>query len=612
MFDREGNEVDNIDEMFGRPTRFKLIKPERCVFVDETGCNTNQKEDNYNGGEQFVVPTGSVENGRNGITTDLHFTVLPFITGTGEALLCGIILQSDKDICDVKVKWKTGIDITKVKGSSESTVDVFEANLEEDGAMSGGPKCRINGVDVPCFVCTSPKNSITTELLIKMLDYIDTLGVYERHPNDYPFLMLDGHHSRTCFEFTDYVNTPIHKWGACIGVPYGTHIWQVADSSELNGCFKIALNREKMAYIKHRGVNERTFKQTDIVPLVNKAWKKSFARKDIAKKAIVDRGWSVLNYCLLDDPRIIKQSNSATSSSTEEITIASGSTSSSITTNTSVNEVVGLNTNGPVFTSYLYQIMAEEAKSQGRKRVFEEQKNQLAEKKRLIDDLEEGGNLSSGQLAIKNHYALDKELRQAYKKNKVEKKRVSDQQDKARNDRTKNDNKRFLHASIKYKASGRNNLQVNEMRALMKRIYRKGDSPMKTKVVDVQAQFSKRERRVMEYLDPTCNLFEAVDDDNEMNGGVVLDANDYNHLDGRFLFIENEMAIVANDLQDNVENSDYNGLDILTDVLFPASSTTTASTTNYDHMEQATSDKVFANSNDDFASTHVVRNIFDV
>jgi hypothetical protein len=29
----------------------------------------------------------------------------------------------------------------------------------------------------------------------------------------------------------------------CIGVPYATHVWQIADASELNGLFKIELGQ---------------------------------------------------------------------------------------------------------------------------------------------------------------------------------------------------------------------------------------------------------------------------------------------------------------------------------------------------------------------------------
>jgi len=40
----------------------------------------------------------------------------------------------------------------------------------------------------------------------------------------------------------------------CIGVPYGTSYWQVGDSPEQNGCYKMALTSEKAALvIKSKG-----------------------------------------------------------------------------------------------------------------------------------------------------------------------------------------------------------------------------------------------------------------------------------------------------------------------------------------------------------------------
>jgi hypothetical protein len=51
MLDKEGNIVTNKEEMFGHPTRYIVTKPKRILFVDETGSNTNQKEDGFAGGQ---------------------------------------------------------------------------------------------------------------------------------------------------------------------------------------------------------------------------------------------------------------------------------------------------------------------------------------------------------------------------------------------------------------------------------------------------------------------------------------------------------------------------------------------------------------------------------
>ena len=57
----------------------------------------------------------------------------------------------------------------------------------------------------------------------------------------------------------------------CIGVPYGTHLWQVGDSPQLNGCFKLELTKEKRHLLSLRGADEQKFYPTDIIPLVKKS-----------------------------------------------------------------------------------------------------------------------------------------------------------------------------------------------------------------------------------------------------------------------------------------------------------------------------------------------------
>jgi hypothetical protein len=83
----------------GLPTKYRLIHPEYVLFVDETGCNTNQLNDGRVGGELFILPKMDSECGApTGATTDLHYTVLPFVSGTGEAVMCAIIFKSEQEI----------------------------------------------------------------------------------------------------------------------------------------------------------------------------------------------------------------------------------------------------------------------------------------------------------------------------------------------------------------------------------------------------------------------------------------------------------------------------------------------------------------------------------
>jgi hypothetical protein len=129
-----------------------------------------------------------------------------------------------------------------------------------------------------------------------MIKYLDRLGVYDRS-NCSPFLLLDGHHSRMQLLFLDYINSNEHKWFVCFGVPYATHLWQVNYASGLNGAFKIKITKAKCTFVQH--LNAPKFEPTDIVPLTNMAFPKSFGNSLNAKQAIAKRGWNHLNYYLL-------------------------------------------------------------------------------------------------------------------------------------------------------------------------------------------------------------------------------------------------------------------------------------------------------------------------
>ena len=93
----------------------------------------------------------------------------------------------------------------------------------------------------------------------------------------------------------------------CIGIPYGTSLWQVADSKEQNGSFKIAIGKAKQRLLEKRldmYMDSPGIYPTDIMSIVNDAWDHSFALVASNQKAIADRGWGPLNYALLDDDDI--------------------------------------------------------------------------------------------------------------------------------------------------------------------------------------------------------------------------------------------------------------------------------------------------------------------
>jgi hypothetical protein len=59
---------EEIEYETGLSSKFQLTKPEFLLFVDETGCNTNQLNDGRVGGELFVVPKIDNEAGAPPLT----------------------------------------------------------------------------------------------------------------------------------------------------------------------------------------------------------------------------------------------------------------------------------------------------------------------------------------------------------------------------------------------------------------------------------------------------------------------------------------------------------------------------------------------------------------
>jgi hypothetical protein len=140
-----------------------------------------------------------------------------------------------------------------------------------------------------------------------MLKTIDKLTVFGCSDGVPPFLLLDGHGSRFDLKFLQYINAVRTKWNVCIRVPYGTSYWQVGDSTEQNGCFKMALTKHKRNLLARKEEERLEFaiEKNDVVYLVHQTWNDSFARVDSNKKAIAERGWSPLTYNCLLHPEIL-------------------------------------------------------------------------------------------------------------------------------------------------------------------------------------------------------------------------------------------------------------------------------------------------------------------
>ena len=115
-------------------------------------------------------------------------------------------------------------------------------------------------------------------MLADMLCFLDDLEVLDPFTGIIPFLLLDGHHSRLELPFLSYLNDENHKWNVCIGVPYGTHLRQVADSKEQNGTFLLAIAKAKREMYQ-RNKMDKKFLPSDIILLINEPFPKSFGNK---------------------------------------------------------------------------------------------------------------------------------------------------------------------------------------------------------------------------------------------------------------------------------------------------------------------------------------------
>ena len=95
--------------------------------------------------------------------------------------------------------------------------------------------CEFQGKTLSMLSQRREGGGISGEILTNILKRIDASGVLDRSNGMKPFLLVDAHASQFSPEFLKYITTESYPWAVCIGVPYGTHLWQVAAFKELNG-----------------------------------------------------------------------------------------------------------------------------------------------------------------------------------------------------------------------------------------------------------------------------------------------------------------------------------------------------------------------------------------
>jgi hypothetical protein len=151
---------------------------------------------------------------------------------------------------------------------------------------------------------------MTGSILTKIFATLDQLSSFDeaRAEGRRPFVLLDGHNTLFNLEFLEYINSTSHCWSVCIGVPYGTSLWQIGDSDHQNDQFKVRITKmkENILMTRMEKMMEIELIPYDIIPIVNYGWSGSFQNTSNNLKAILERGWNPLNQMLLLHPDLRK------------------------------------------------------------------------------------------------------------------------------------------------------------------------------------------------------------------------------------------------------------------------------------------------------------------
>jgi len=195
---------------------------------------------------------------------------------TGELVMYVAILAGVVEALNIE----PGIDLF-ADALNDCTPDKYCCvNREKGEKIPGGPSCFFREQSILYFICWSPKGSMTSEILVELIVELDIREFVNRSNNSIkPFLLLDGHDSRLKISFLQYINNPATEWCVCLGVAYCTSYWQVGSSKQQNGSYKIALNKAKQELVrkKEKFGLKATIEKTDIMIILNNAWRGSFA-----------------------------------------------------------------------------------------------------------------------------------------------------------------------------------------------------------------------------------------------------------------------------------------------------------------------------------------------
>jgi hypothetical protein len=253
------------------------------------------------------------------------------------------------------------------------------------------------------------------------------------------------------------------------------------------------------------------FEPTDIVPLVNVAFSKSFGKQKNAQKAIASRGWNPLNYNIL---------TKLPAHEIVDLTAADcaqmNSNSSTSTSTTSTNVALNINIRTGSGSFYLDKLIEEEKKGEGRKRKFEALKREQQTNEQKISHLKSLTKVSSAVLAANNHYSLDENVLDIV----LQKEAADDAARKAIKERKKAaelKRSETLKKALEKFALCPNGLTVPDLKVLVVAATNASESPVKNKKAELQEQL---------YREPRYSRIQAMSDNLQLtlNNEATADA----------------------------------------------------------------------------------------
>ena len=224
-------------------------------------------------------------------------------------------------------------------------------------------------------------------------------------------------------------------WKACNSLPNETAKWQVGDSKQQNGAWKIAMTKNKdklVLYKKRYNFASIDFKRHDIIHLVNRAWEDSIALKELNLKAIIERaGWYHLDRCLLKDPEILQtktstidcadthQHNANKNGGVPSAIDCNGegdvSASSALTPPKSNFNELAFNFTSPIAREYLNNLIQQGRKSQKLKEFRETRVREISAKKITFEKAIKTSRLTAGLCSQFGKTALNKKLLESWR-----------------------------------------------------------------------------------------------------------------------------------------------------------------------------------------------------